>query len=284
MKTSNDIQTRRPRPDTHHVREFTWETYQERQLAEIKPERLAVSAAQVRPGGKFHRSAVRWVPAPYRGYAIVSMVDGNPGNKSLACELPRVQKRLEQLLDSEDAFAMLPPSSFHQTIANTFSAERLERHVVARGLEADFPGLVADAFSGLPPVTRDEPLILRLIGVSIFRTAFGLLATIARPSDFRDIIHFRDHIYSHPSLRRVDIRRTRPFVGHVSLGYIERELSASEQHHLATSCARLNAELAKAQLLLHIAHAELRWYDDLAAFNAGDGFPRHWFCKRGGRG
>jgi hypothetical protein len=259
--------------------EFSWEDYQVRQASEVRPDRLAVASNRTRPGHKFHRSPAGWQPEPYRGYAVVSMVDTNPGNDTLGRELSRVQRRLEEFLNAPDAFAMLPPSSFHQTIANTFSAERLDRHVAAQGLEGEFPRLVSEAMAGIPHVTRDEPLTLRLIGVSVFTTSFGLLATIPERDDFNQIICFRDHIYTHPSLRRVDIARTRPFVGHISLGYIERELSESEKQHLAASCARLNDELAGARLVFTISHTELRRYDHLAAFNACEGYPRHWFRK-----
>src|SRR5882672_9593668 len=120
-------------------------TYQQYQWHEITPARIVHRAAQVKPANKFNYDNGQWHPQQYEGFAIISMMNDNPQNQALSHQLTAFQNTLKDNLDPE-AYYFLPPASFHQTIANTLSAETFRINIVDRGLESQYPEFIAQAF------------------------------------------------------------------------------------------------------------------------------------------
>src|ERR1700678_3210075 len=120
--------------------------YTGRQFRELDPGRLLERAMVSRPSGNFRHIGAGWAPQPYPGFAVVSMVDENPGNMRLRDALRALQTELLEQCPWEGALYPLPVDSFHQTVANTLSEERFLQHIVRPGLEPVYPDLVAMAF------------------------------------------------------------------------------------------------------------------------------------------
>jgi hypothetical protein len=74
-------------------------------------------------------------------------------------------------------------------------------------------------------------------------------------------------------LQKIGLRRTRPFIGHVTLAYIEKILDDHEKAHLVETIVELNAEIARQELIFYIQCTEARWYDNLSAFKQHPGYP-----------
>jgi hypothetical protein len=260
-------------PASDDAMEFSYGAYQERQHREITRPALAMRAESLSCGGKFRFVGGAWDPIPYPGVAVVSMVDAEPENRPLVEHLAHIQEKLNGALGNPSAFCMLPVTSFHQTLANTFSDNRYRRHILENGIKYLYPQLLADAFEAMPPPVDSDPIRLRLIGISLFRTAIGLLADFPRKADFDRVMAFRNRFYAHPDLRSIGLRRTRPFIGHVTLAYIEKDLDTPEKAHLVDAVAALNAEIAEEELAFDIRRTEPRWYEDLSAFEARAEYP-----------
>jgi hypothetical protein len=277
--------------------------YTGRQFRELEPGRLLERAMVSRPSGNFRfigapASPVKndarrrssddgpsagqdlilsggggWAPQPYPGFAVVSMVDENPGNMRLRDALRALQTELLEQCPWEGALYPLPVDSFHQTVANTLSEERFLQHIVRPGLEPVYPDLVAMAFEKMT-VQPARALPMRLIGLSIFGTALGLLGVFENEADYCRILDFRSAFYSDPGLQALDIRMTRPFIGHITLAYIESDLDTRQRSALAAAVHNTNRSFGDAMPAFDLSLAGLRRYHHLSAFLREDDYPQ----------
>lgn len=258
------------------ITDLSFEDYTQRQWAELTPDRLLERASALRPSGNYRRNGKGWVPQSYPGFAVVSMVAENPGNDNLPGILKAIQAHLLEQCPWEESLCLLPADSFHQTIANTLSAERFWQHILRPGLEPAYPGLVAGVFARMP--RRPAGLLsMRLIGLSIFGTALGLLGVFEDESAYQKILDFRTAFYGDPDLSALDVRMTRPFIGHLTLAYIEDELTAGQREELAAAVHAINRSLEAAPPRFRLSLTGLRRYHHLSAFLREEGYPRYYF-------
>jgi len=265
--------------------------YTGRQFRELEPGRLLERAMASRPSGNFRfirasddgpsagqdlvlSGSAAWAPQPYPGFAVVSMVNENPGNMRLQDALKAVQAELLEQCPWEGALYPLPVESFHQTVAKTLSEERFLHHIVRPGLEPVYPDLVAMAFEKMA-VQPARTLPMRLIGLSIFGTALGLLGVFENEADYCRILDFRSSFYSDPGLQALDIRMTRPFIGHLTLAYIESDLDTRQREELASAVHKINRSLGHAMPAFDLRLAGLRRYHYLSAFLREDDYPQY---------
>ena len=253
--------------------ELSFAAYQARQHHEVSIEGLTERAACVTPGGKFRLIDGTWEPQPYPGHAVVAMVEGDAANEPLGDRLRWMQHELIHGLPARDALFLLPPASFHQTLANTLSDDNYRSLVVDRGLAETYPRQVAEVFTELPPSILTSSVSLRMVGLGIFGTAIGALGVFDHEHDFRRVLHFRDQFYGHERIAALGIRRTRPFIGHATIAYVERTLTESERDRLLEVVAGINLVIATRDIRFHLPPAELRAYDHLAEFKALPGLP-----------
>ena len=261
------------------VSELNFETYNVRQRYEVTPQGLRKRAENIRATDKFKSHLGIWEKLPYPGYAVVSMHNDGPENEDLKGELVRLQQLLAAKLNDSSKYYLLPVDSFHQTIANTLSGERFKKNVIAQGKENHFTGIISQAFEKIQPTRSEGPIEMKLIGVGIFGSALGVLGTFSRKEDFETIIRFREQFYSNSVLNLTDIRRTRPFIGHVTLMYVDGDFSEGERVQLGEICSYVNKTLEGRSLIFKITKAELRSYEDLSAFERQPHYPVYAFLK-----
>lgn len=258
------------------MKDLSFHEYTERQYRELEADRLVERAMQVRPSGNYRYEGVRWNPQPYRGVAVLSMVDEHAGNEMLPGILATVQKGLVERCPWEGAIYLLPPDSFHQTVANMLSAERFLRRIVEPGLEGKYPEMVARAMERIE-MKRHGAVEMELVGLSIFGTALGVLGVFAKEEHYQRILRFRAGLYADPGLAALDVRTTRPFIGHITLAYIEAELSDEQRRELAAAVGLLNEQLKEIRPVFRFTGTGLRRYEDLSSFLRSDAYPRYEF-------
>ena len=258
------------------TKDLSFDDYTARQYRELAPDRLMERAMAVRPSGNYRYDGNGWEPQSYPGFAVVSMVEENPGNEGLAGLLGKVATGLTERCPWEGGIYLLPADSYHQTVANTLSEKRFLDHIVGPGLEREYPGMVEKAFKGAAG-GAGAPLAMKMIGLSIFGTALGVLGVFENVADYQRILHFRSRFYSDPGLAALDVRMTRPFIGHITLAYIEADLTGEQKQQLAASVHALNGQLKEVEPVFHISSTGLRRYEDLSAFRWKEGFPRYHF-------
>src|ERR1700744_4497685 len=112
--------------ETANLYDLSFTDYTKRQLHEISPERNRERALNAKPAGNFVYQNNSWQPQEYEGFAVVSMLNANEGNEPLSQRLSAIQKELQYNLQPRFGFYQLPAESFHQTVANTLSADRFK--------------------------------------------------------------------------------------------------------------------------------------------------------------
>jgi hypothetical protein len=262
---------------TISTKDLSFDDYTERQYRELAPDRLMERAMAVKPSGNYRYDGNGWEPLPYPGFAVVSMVEENPGNESVVTVLRAIAAELIERCPWEGSIYLLPADSYHQTVANTLSEKRFLDHIVGPGLEGEYPGMVEKAFSKIEPMAEAGPLAMKMIGLSIFGTALGVLGVFENVADYQRILHFRSGLYSDPGLAALDVRMTRPFIGHITLAYIETDLTGEQRQQLAAAVHALNGQLKEVEPVFHLSSTGLRRYEDLSAFRWKEGFPRYHF-------
>jgi hypothetical protein len=256
------------------VQDLSYSDYTRRQEEEVSVAGISKRAATAKRAGNFHYQGNKWIPREYKGVAVLSMVDTNSGNEGLPFRLSALQDELRAYLPPP-AYYMLPVASFHQTVANMVSAERYRVTILDGGLEKEYPAIVGAAFAQLPSPVTAPPVSMRLLGISIFGTALGLLGSFEKEEDYDRIIRFRSLLYGNHRLAALDIGITRPFIGHITLAYIEQELSGVEREHLARVVNGINERIRPKNYSFALSTTGLYRYDHLAAFYREDSWPRY---------
>jgi 2'-5' RNA ligase len=255
------------------ISDIPFDEYNKRQLYEISATRNRERAVKAKPAGNFLYSDGSWLPQEYEGFAIVSMLNDNDGNQPLISRLTEIQKELKYNLSPCYAFYQLPVESFHQTVANTLSADRFKEHILNAGLEESYPSIVAGAFEQIQSENSAGPIKMKMAGLSIFGTAIGILGVFENEEDYNRIVNFRTGFYNDTHLSQLDVKMTRPFIGHITLAYVEHNLNKNQKEHLADAINEINETLENEQLYFNITHTGLRRYHHLAEFIKQDNYP-----------
>jgi len=259
--------------ETAIITDLPFTDYNKRQLYEVSAERNRERALNTKPAGNFIYKNSKWLPQEYEGFAIVSMLSENEGNEALLGRLLSMQEELKYNLQPCYGFYQLPSESFHQTVANTLSADRFKQQIVYAGLEEAYPGIVEQAFEQIPQEEASAPLQMRMIGLSIFGAAIGMLGIFEDEEYYDRITRFRAGFYGNSGLAALDVRMTRPFIGHVTLTYIEHSLNKNQKDQLATVVTEINESLSGEKLYFNIGRSGLRRYHHLAEFLKQDNYP-----------
>jgi len=255
------------------VSDLSFKDYNKRQLFEISAERNKERVLKTKPAGNFYYHNNAWTPLKYEGFAVVSMLNENERNEPLQARLIEIQNELHYNLSPVYAFYQLPSGSFHQTIANTLSADRFKEHILNAGLLEDYPEIVAAAFEHIRAEENDHPIRMKMVGLSVFGTAIGMLGVIENEDHYNRIIDFRSGFYGNEALAQLDVRLTRPFIGHITLSYIEHSLNKNQKEHLAEVINEINESLSAGENYFYISRAGLRRYHHLAEFTRQDNYP-----------
>ncbi len=261
--------------ETPGISDLSFEDYNKRQLSEISAERNRERALKAKLAGHFQYDNNAWSPLKYEGFAVVSMLNENEGNDELSARLVKIQQELRYNLLPKYAFYYLPPESFHQTVANTLSADRFKNNILNAGLEERYPAIVEDTFRKIQTPVFEEPVKMKMAGLSVFGTAIGILGIFESEEDYNRITHFRKEFYADGQLADLDVKMTRPFIGHITLAYIEHGLNKNQKDQLAIVINEINESLSEEENYFYIHNTGLKRYHHLAEFIGKDNYPFH---------
>lgn len=253
--------------------EYSYTAYQERQYAQVSPNQVLADALTARDSDQFVFGREEWTPSPYKGYAMLTMVASHPANTLLAEKIASYMGLLNDLLGDPERYYMLPSESYHQTVANTLSAERFESAIGAKGQERQYPQIIGNSLNRMVLPVLDQPLAMKMIGISIFGSCLGLLGVFEDEAHYRQIQLFRESFYSDPELSAYGIKRTRPFIGHITLCYFGGTFDRDRSLKLALAVQTVNEAIAADTLIFYMASTGLYTYPDLAHFYREPHFP-----------
>ncbi len=256
-----------PNAQTTSHMDLNYDEYQQRQLLHVETPTLFEGLKKISVSGKFTFENEVWIKHAYPGYALVTKVMDYAPNQSLHTTLQEIQEECIYHTQLRDYIFPLPPDSFHQTIANTLSGERFLQHIHSPGLDYRFPQMVLECLKDFNPTSSESFPQMQMIGLSFFGNSFGLLGVFQQESHYRQIVDFRHHFYSRDSMTSLDIHMTRPFIGHITLGYFGRSLSDNHKKKLLDAAIQINRKLSIKPVMFTLNNVRLCRYDELSVFN-----------------
>ena len=250
------------------IQELEYTDYEARQRYEITEAGMRERMPKLGIGGRAKWIDGAWQAQPYPGYAFQAMVKPYAENTDTYPRLTQIRDELCEPFsaDAEPALFPLPEDSFHQTVVSTFSSSRLETHVISKGIEKQFPEILGKYLAQSHEEPDMAPVKMRLIGVSLFRTAIGILGTFDDEAEFQRVVAIRDAAYENEALNEIGLTRTRPFIGHATLAYLERPLLDREKETLIERILKINEAIAADPFFFYMPEARLHRYDTLAEF------------------
>jgi 2'-5' RNA ligase len=161
-------------------------------------------------------SKVQFEPRAYSGYTILARP--YPIDFANRSKLEAIQRTLR---DNVFGFAPVPSETFHMTIANLVSGNIYEAISETPNLEPTFRRTIETILDDILTPQEEIPLTSHIIGIGSFPGVVVALVDFKRENHYSRIEILRNHIYKNPFLTSSGVRHDRPFLGHITLGYLE---------------------------------------------------------------
>jgi hypothetical protein len=241
----------------------------------LKEETIMETADNVKTLGKFRMSDNgQWEPVHYAGYTLITPTFENDfENTGSYKKLVDIKDVLSKCLDLSKIVSA-PANALHMTVARLISAEVFENSIMNLR-ELDFLHAFTQLF---PKISISKPLLFEISGLSILpQDIITAMVSPVKKDDFKCLQGFRDYIYFDKALIELGVQRKRGFNGHITLFYIEQELSSKERQILANAIIDINRSFFPNPMSFNITRAEVRKFDNFLSFYREDNWPVYKF-------
>lgn len=216
-------------------------------------------------------------PRNYPGFTLITPTYGDDAdNSALYKILTSIQDNINRKLSSRK-YVTAPESALHMTVARLISGDLFEKNVLY-SKERELLEAFRLVFSKLPALQYPE---LEIKGISFMPQ--GIIAAMVTAKDeasYYRLQSFRDVIYSDKALCEFGVERKRGFKGHITLMYIEKELTADEKAILAETIIQANIVHFSKPYPFHLSRAEVRRFNNYLGFTREENWPSIEFCKQ----
>lgn len=243
----------------------------------LKEETIRELAGQVKTLGKFRESSEgQWEPVAYPGYTVITptLADDreNIGFYGLLSDIG--EELFWKILFPGIVWA--PTIAQHMTIGRLISGDVFVSRILnSREEELLFSlNKLFTKVSNRGILGNSGTLRYEVKGLSIFPQ--GVIAAIVSPAaedDYRRLQIFREYLYTDQVLMNLGVERKRSFHGHITLFYIEEELSEKDKSLLADAVIDINRRFFSMPLPFNIGRAEVRKFDNFTEFYRKDQWP-----------
>ncbi len=258
-----------------HPSDLTFDEYIRWQYNAISFENLSKQSIQLKATNKYVFDGINWSIPDYEGFAVISAVNVNPGNENCFNLLIKLKDNLKSRLQNETTYYWLPEESYHQTIANTLSNGRYNINIKEPGLIQQYPEIIKSAFDSISLPASSTPVDIKMLGFNVFGSCIALLGIFEDKYDYERIINFRKQFYSNPSLNKLGIKLTRPFIGHITFAYVCKELTDPLRERLAQTLNNFNNTIERMNIVFKISFTELRYFKNLSHFEMEPDYPSY---------
>ena len=235
-----------------------------RRLAEwIGPRAWATSLETIGVSDKY----VDGHPVYYPGLSVVSP----PGPESP--QWSTVYQPLSQLRDKllstlhDGGHQPVPDESLHLTGADLVAGPKYDQ---MRAQHDEFEKVIADQVSSVwhRSVANQMSLRWRFAGLAFFQHALVCLLEPIDVADYDPLIRFREALYADPRLSRLGVKRTKPFMAHVTLSYYTSIPAYDIRQSWVRQCEAMHAEFKAVADDFTIDALEVRQFDDMTAYHS----------------
>lgn len=150
-----------------------------------------------------------WVPVYYPGCTVLAI--------PYPLDCPSIASAQAALADCTDDFAPVPEETLHVTLADLVSGGEYQNLLVRdRNDLLDRACAVAHEHGSLSAAD------VRLVGLGAFSSAGVVIGVLSfDKAGYDSILVLRERIYNDPILRKLGVHQRFPFLGHITLGYLE---------------------------------------------------------------
>lgn len=207
-------------------------------------------------------------PVEFPGFSLITPPCAEDNiNNNFYQFLEKAQTQLKQLL-GENLFIVLPPQTFHITIADLIWEKSYLNAVKANN---QFDDLLIKEISHIfqqynNTVTLNNPLELEVLGLSIFPRAIAVCLAPTEAS-YEAIIKLRQLIYQDEQIIKLGIEQQYEFAAHVTLGYfgeVDENLNLEQVKSLLINIS--DQWLEEVPPLFQIKNIELRKFNDMVTY------------------
>ncbi|MBW4498638.1 MAG: DUF1868 domain-containing protein [Scytonema hyalinum WJT4-NPBG1] len=261
-----------------------YQTYLNRLARMTLPEACRTQVQHIQESSKFQPNPEGARQAePFPGYTVITPPwEEETDNSTFYARLQDYQQELLQLGVNSDWIVLVPPASFHLTLADLIwdSAyhDACEKNPQ---FEEQLRSCVAQIFEQYQQSTQQQthPIRWLLQGLVVMPRAVGVCLVPEDEACYEQIVKVRRAIYQNSNLMALGIEQHYHFTAHVTLGYFGEISPSLDRDRLATMFSELNQKWTENSPQLTIHRAELRKFDDMTRYYRQPDWPSLDFLK-----
>lgn len=221
---------------------------------------------------KYERSGSDWAAVPFPGCSVIAPPSGeDPVNQGFYEQLHGVQVKLATDLP-EDLFIPLPAASLHLTLADLLWAENYSQAQSIEGFEAKLSQEMGQVFQDMPQ-SNSAPIRFQAVGYMVMARALGICLVPETEASYERVRLLRRSLYQQPGLLALGIEQQYHFTAHITLGYFGEVGEGLDFEAIAQRLVELNQTEITALPEFVVQRAELRQFDDMAAYQRAPDWP-----------
>ena len=219
-----------------------------------------------------------WLPLPHAGYTLITPTFADDTeNFNTYTKLDDIRQLIARALDP-DQYVPAPLAAFHQTVARLVSGPECEHQnpeMERARFEEHFIKQMREVFAFLP---QFGPIQMEIKGISVLPGGFiAALLTTVDEGEYQRLMSFRAQVYQNQELRKFGVEPQRPFVGHVTLGYLQVPLKPVTQKDLYEMMLMINRLTFVTPVSFKISRVDLRKFNNYLWFFRESDWPVYRF-------
>ncbi|ARV58133.1 DUF1868 domain-containing protein [Nostocales cyanobacterium HT-58-2] len=243
------------------------------------PEAYITQVQHIQESSKFqpHLEQTRQA-VPFPGYTVITPPrEDETDNSTFYAHLEAYQQELLQLSLNSNWIVLVPPASFHLTLADLIwdSAYR-DACQNNPQFEEQLHSCFAEIFQQYQQQSKrwqTHPIEWHMQGLIVMPRAIGVCLVPQNEACYEQIVSLRRVIYQNSKLMALGIEQHYHFTAHVTLGYFGEIPAHLDRDRLATILSQLNQQWTENSPLLTVHRAELRKFDDMTRYYRQPDWP-----------
>lgn len=247
-----------------------FQTYLNRAVRTTLPETYQTQVQHIQESPKYKLAPDQgWQAMPFPGYTIITPPGDEDAaeNHPLLTKLEHVQKQLVERLGA-DVFALVPPSSFHITLADLIWDSAYRHHAAEdTAFESQLRDRIGQIFQECEPIHEGKPIPFQAIGLMVMTRAVGICLAPTDEHSYERILKFRRALYQNRDLIGLGIEQQYYFTPHITLGYFGSAPTPEQRQIMGDAFVELNQQwLDHEPQLYQVTRAEVRKFDDMTRY------------------
>jgi hypothetical protein len=242
------------------------------------PEAYGIQIQHIQESSKFepHPQQGR-IAVPFPGYTVITPPwEEETDNSTFYTQLQSYQQELLQLKVNSDWLVLVPPASFHLTLADLIW-DNAYRDACEKNpqFEQQLHSCFATIFQQYQQSTQGQahPIRWQMQGLIAMPRAIGVCLVPKDEASYEQIVHLRRAIYQNPQLMALGIEQHYHFTAHVTLGYFGEIAPDLDRDQLATMFSQINQQWTENSPEFTVHRVELRRFDDMTRYYRQPNWP-----------